>query len=157
MDNSKIASKIRDIADNYNTSAEKVHSTVWGALMAIAEEIDPEPAPRFKVGDFVEHNESKEQARITHIASPAYDAIEVKFTMSEELEVYSLSEFMIEFHVIPKSEVKVTLTLEGTVEHEDEDSVRLVYGKGRFDYSLVDFAQLSPAQAALVRELVEEK
>jgi len=112
-----------------------------------------EPAPRLKVGDFVEHNDSKEQARITHIASPAYDAIEVRFTMSEELEVYSLSEFMIEFHVIPKSEVKVTLTLEGTVERIDEFSFNLEKDGvvAELDYEL-----LSPAQVEMVRELVED-
>ena len=76
-----------------------------------------EPAPQYKVGDWVEHKESKEQGRITYIKSANYDAIEVKLYDADELETYTVSDFNAEFRKLSPSEVKVDFgSFKGTIE-----------------------------------------
>ena len=76
-----------------------------------------EPKPTFKVGDWVEHEKSKEQGRITYISSDNYDAIEVKLYDQDELETYTKSDFNADFRKLSPSEVIVNIgCLSGTVE-----------------------------------------
>lgn len=67
--------------------------------------VKPEPEPKFKVGDWVEHKKSKEQGRITYISSDNYDAIEVKLYDQDELETYTKSDFNADFRKLKSSEV----------------------------------------------------
>ena len=70
-----------------------------------------------KVGDWVEHEKSKEQGRITYISSDNYDAIEVKLYDQDELETYTKSDFNADFRKLSPSEVIVNIgCLSGTVE-----------------------------------------
>lgn len=73
--------------------------------------------PKYKVGDWVEHEKSKEQGRITYISSDNYDAIEVKLYDQDELETYTKSDFNADFRKLSPSEVIVNIgCLSGTVE-----------------------------------------
>ncbi|HNX37051.1 MAG TPA: hypothetical protein PL124_03060 [Candidatus Cloacimonadota bacterium] len=106
-----------------------------------------------KVGDWVEHEKSKEQGRITYISSDNYDAIEVKLYGQDDLETYTKSDFNADFRKLSPSEVRVSLTLSGTVEKvEDTGCFLLNVGNEGIAYCL-DYEALTHADAELVREL----
>jgi hypothetical protein len=124
-------------------------------LSAIAE---PKPEP-FKVGDWVEVEEANgdkkwtSQRRVKNLYADGsgyginWDGL--------PMSLHCLG-FVRVIRILPKSEVKVSIMLKGTVRKSvDHDSFCIRYGKGSSQFSLIDYAQLSTDQAAMVRELVE--
>ena len=76
--------------------------------------VKPEPEPEFKVGDWVEHKESKEQATIRRIMN--YGAIEIEFAYSTESDIYQTNDFHNDFRKLSSSEVIVHIgCLSGTI------------------------------------------
>ena len=75
-----------------------------------------QPKPKYQVGDWVEHKESKEQATIRRIMS--YGAIEIEFAYSTESDIYQANDFHNDFRKLSPSEVIVKIgCLKGTVAH----------------------------------------
>ena len=75
---------------------------------------EPKPESQYKVGDWVEHKESKEQATIKRIMS--YGAIEIEFAYSTESDIYQADDFHNDFRKLSPSEVIVRIgCLSGTV------------------------------------------
>ena len=73
-----------------------------------------QPKPKYQVGDWVEHKESKEQATIRRIMS--YGAIEIEFAYSTESDIYQANDFHNDFRKLSPSEVIVKIgCLSGTV------------------------------------------
>ena len=116
-----------------------------------------EPQPAYQVGDWVEHKKSKEQGMITYISSDDYDAIEVKLYDQDELETYTKRDFNDDFRKLSPSEVKVSITLEGTVEKASygENDFRLRYGDGFYDHYIIDFVHLTEPDRDLVKSLLK--
>lgn len=126
-------------------------------------ELVPDP-PKYQVGDYAEHNDSKEQAIITHIASPQYDSIEVKFLISEELEVYTLREFEIEFHVISPSEVVLDFEngIKGRIQYCVSFSINgtrhasiKVFGEDGMCIALIHANRLTEPMKSIVLDLIK--
>ena len=73
-----------------------------------------QPKPKYQVGDWVEHKESKEQATIRRIMS--YGAIEIEFAYSTESDIYQANDFHNDFRKLSPSEVVIRIgCLSGTV------------------------------------------
>jgi len=139
--------------DGYGQNMDTNAFTFLRYVGASGWQIYNEPEPKFKVGDWVEIEKSKEQGRITYISSNNYDAIDVKLYDQDELETYTKSDFDADFRKLDPSEVKVSLTLSGTVEKvEDTGCFLLNVGNEGIAYCL-DYESLTPADAELVREL----
>lgn len=118
------------------------------------------PKPEYEIGDWVEHNDSKEQAKITHIASKDYDAIEVKFIESGELEIYSLDEMNKEFHTIYPKDVILDFGsgIKGTIRRNKhfKASIKVIYGDcDKGEYHAIDINPLSEPMKSIVIELLK--
>lgn len=153
IDRKKIADALREIASFYAPDPDCTNA-IYDSLTAIIDELDPpEPKPLLadaQVGDWVEHRESKEQARIVHIASVEYDGITIKFSYSNETEIYSTREFNIEFRKLKPSEVIVNIgCLSGPVRRSSSSHFCIICGD---HWSMIAFAMLLDTAT---RELVE--
>lgn len=119
----------------------------------------PKPAPlAVKVGDWVEHKESKEQGRITYIKSANYDAIEVKLYDADELETYTVSDFNAEFRKLDPAEVVVDFgSFKGTIELNSHPFNRQITVKGTQGHAIayINIVYLDTPTRELVRELIK--
>ena len=124
---------------------------------------EPEPAPRLKVGDWVEMNIcSNHQGKIKEIFEDGMGELygtrihrtNPTFTitgLSGEFAFASIA------RKLDPSEVKVKITLEGTVCSYGSDGKFFQMNKMPSGYtSIIAFSDLTPSDAELVRELVEQ-
>ena len=114
-----------------------------------------EPEPQYKVGDWVEHEKSKEQGRITYISSDIYDAIEVKLYDQDELETYTKSDFNADFRKLDPSEVIIHIgCLSGTVRPVSTNGIHIWFHLIDVDDKTIAIIRISCLDNN-TRELVE--
>jgi len=131
-----------------------------------------EPAPRLKVGDWVEvlvvskNIELTEQRKVVDVADDGY-ALNQPYSNFNHLDWIGWDNVPIQKHtgiikvlrILQPSEVKVTLSLEGTVRRINDLYFSLNPSKEVgwvVPEATIPYDMLSPAQAALVKELVED-
>lgn len=116
---------------------------------------EPKPESQYKVGDWVEHKESKEQATIRRIMS--YGAIEIEFAYSTESDIYQANDFHNDFRKLSPSEVIVKIgCLEGTVEKAQDYAYFLLWhSKTDCDYSMIKWDALDTRTSELVESLLK--
>jgi hypothetical protein len=108
----------------------------------------------FKVGDWVEHKESKEQATIRRIMS--YGAIEIEFAYSTESDIYQANDFHNDFRKLSPSEVIVKIgCLSGTVRINGEDCEHFLLKHSPGRASTIRFDALDTETRDLVESLLE--
>jgi hypothetical protein len=108
----------------------------------------------FKVGDWVEHKESKEQATIRRIMS--YGAIEIEFAYSTESDIYQANDFHNDFRKLSPSEVIVKIgCLSGTVRINGEDCEHFLLKHSPGRASTIRFDALDTETRELVESLLE--
>jgi len=114
----------------------------------------PSPQPKVKVGDYAE-TDKHHHVKLTEFPAEHYkpeNKVYRCFNLS--LNKKHLIEEREILRILQPSEVKVSITLEGTVERIDEFSFNLEKD-GKF--AELDYEMLSPADAAIIRELTETK
>lgn len=161
MNTKKIAKLLLGLADSFDTNDPDTTNYRADTLRQIANEIEPKPESQYKVGDWVEHKESKEQATIRRIMS--YGAIEIEFAYSTESDIYQANDFHNDFRKLSPSEVIVRIgCLEGTVTYAISDDCFLlakVYDP-QHRACCIDMSMLDTATRELVESLLraqEEK
>jgi len=119
----------------------------------------PNPEPQYKVGDWVEHKESKEQATIRRIMS--YGAIEIEFAYSTESDIYQADDFHNDFRKLKPFEIVVRIgCLSGTIGKSCEPACFLMWHSSPrmgFDYSIIKLSALDKETRELVEGLLEEQ
>jgi len=114
----------------------------------------PKPESQYKVGDWVEHKESKEQATIRRIMS--YGAIEIEFAYSTESDIYQANDFHNDFRKLSPSEVIVKIgCLSGTVRINGEDCEHFLLKHSPGRASTIRFDALDTETRELVEGLLE--
>jgi len=120
---------------------------------------EPKPEPQYKVGDWVEHKESKEQATIRRIMS--YGAIEIEFAYSTESDIYQADDFHNDFRKLKPFEIVVRIgCLSGTIGKSCEPACFLMWHSSPrmgFDYSIIKLSALDKETRELVEGLLEEQ
>ena len=110
-----------------------------------------QPKPKYQVGDWVEHKESKEQATIRRIMS--YGSIEIEFAYSTESDIYQANDFHNDFRTLSPSEVIVKIGgLEGTVARYSSTHFKLIHQEG---FSIIRFYAIDSDTADLVKALLK--
>lgn len=110
-----------------------------------------QPKPKYQVGDWVEHKESKEQATIRRIMS--YGAIEIEFAYSTESDIYQANDFHNDFRKLSPSEVIVKIgCLKGTVAHSSSSHFCLC---AEDNWTMIAFDMLDTPTRELVEGLLE--
>ena len=113
-----------------------------------------QPKPKYQVGDWVEHKESKEQATIRRIMS--YGAIEIEFAYSTESDIYQANDFHNDFRKLSPSEVIVKIgCLSGTVRINGEDCEHFLLKHSPGRASTIRFDALDTETRELVESLLE--
>ena len=114
-------------------------------------------ATQYKVGDWVEHKESKEQATIRRIMS--YGAIEIEFAYSTESDIYQADDFHNDFRKLKPFEIVVRIgCLSGTIGKSCEPACFLMWHSSPrmgFDYSIIKLSALDKQTRELVEGLLE--
>jgi hypothetical protein len=118
---------------------------------------EPEPETQYKVGDWVEHKESKEQATIRRIMS--YGSIEIEFAYSTESDIYQANDFHNDFRKLSPSEVIVKIgCLEGTVAPGCSDTTIMIVPigyDGMGEVAIIPVAMLDPDTRELMESLLK--
>ena len=113
----------------------------------------PKPESQYKVGDWVEHKESKEQATIRRIMS--YGAIEIEFAYSTESDIYQANDFHNDFRKLSPSEVVVHIgCLSGTVRPVTTNGIHIRFHLIDVDDKIIATIRISSLDAH-TREIVE--
>ena len=111
----------------------------------------------FKVGDWVEHKESKEQATIRRIMS--YGAIEIEFAYSTESDIYQANDFYNDFRKLSPSEVIVKIgCLSGTIaKSSDPNHFLMLHSRPITDcnYSIIRFSAIDTETREIVEGLLK--
>ena len=118
---------------------------------------EPKPESQYKVGDWVEHKESKEQATIRRIMS--YGAIEIEFAYSTESDIYQANDFHNDFRKLSPSEVVIRIgCLSGTIaKSSDPNYFLMLHSRPVTDcnHSIIRFSAIDPETRELVESLLE--
>ena len=119
---------------------------------------EPEqPKPKYQVGDWVEHKESKEQATIRRIMS--YGAIEIDFAYSTESDIYQANDFHNDFRKLSPSEVIVRIgCLSGTIAKScDPNYFLMLHSRPATDcnHSMIRFSAIDTETRSLVESLLK--
>ena len=116
-----------------------------------------QPKPKYQVGDWVEHKESKEQATIRRIMS--YGAIEIEFAYSTESDIYQANDFHNDFRKLSPSEVIVKIgCLSGTIAKSSDPNYFLMSHSSPShdrDYSIIKFTAIDKETREFVEGLLE--